>query len=156
MDFTYFLHGLDSSGNGTKGRYFARKFPEILRPDFAGIFEERMKALQKDTEQKERLNFIGSSFGGLMATCYTIKFPAKVKKLILLAPALNFENYAPPAKKISTPTLIIIGKEDTVTPAKTVVPLAEKSFDNMELRLVDDDHFLHRTFENIEWEQLIM
>ena len=33
---TYFLHGLDSSGSGTKGRFFALNFPHVVCPDFAG------------------------------------------------------------------------------------------------------------------------
>ncbi len=98
---------------------------------------------------------VGSSFGGLMATCYARDYPEKCSRLILLAPALNFEEFSPPLKKIQTPTRIIIGEHDTVTPPSLVLPLAKQSFAEAEISLVDDDHMLHTTFFVLDWKTML-
>jgi pimeloyl-ACP methyl ester carboxylesterase len=151
----YFLHGLDSSGSGTKGHFFARNFPHVVCPDFAGTLAERLDQLAKLCQNEQQLILIGSSFGGLMATCFATQHHTKIKKLILLAPALNFEGYRPPAKKLSTPAYLLVGKYDTVTPADLVVPLAEATFTNLESHIAEDDHMLHNTFQLLHWDKLI-
>ena len=90
-----------------------------------------------------------------MATCYAVSYPEKVVQLILMAPALNFEGFHPPKTVLSIPTLLVVGKNDTVTPAHLVVPLANKTFSNIEIRVPDDDHMLHKSFEQLDWEKLI-
>ena len=152
---TYFLHGLDSSGQGTKGQFFALNFPHVVCPDFQGTLPERLCQLEELAKTQHQLILIGSSFGGLMATCYAIEHPHKVARLILMAPALNFAEYRPPSKKLSTPTFLIIGKHDTVTPANLVVPLAKATFANLEIRIEDDDHMLHKSFQNLHWQKLL-
>ena len=152
---SYFLHGLDSSGKGTKGRFFAKNFPKVFCPDFEGSLPHRLKQLEMLCEKKQQLILIGSSFGGLMATCYAIQHPEKITSLILLAPALNFENYRPPAKLLRIPTLLVVGKDDTVTPANLVVPLAKATFTDIEIRLADDDHMLHDTFQRLDWQNIL-
>ena len=101
------------------------------------------------------MTLIGSSFGGLMATCYAIKHPGKVTRLILLAPALNFEDYQPPAELLRIPTVLIIGKHDTVTPAVHVIPLAKATFAELEIHIEDDDHMLHNSFYLLNWKKLL-
>ncbi len=150
-----FLHGLDSSSQGTKGRFFRRNFPEIIAPDFQGSLQDRLHDLEKICTSKDKLLMIGSSFGGLMATCYAEKHPTRVRKLILLAPALNFPDFCVPDNPISIPTMIIIGKKDTVTPPRIVVPHARKSFSNLTIEEVDDDHMLHKTYSNLDWKHLL-
>jgi len=152
---TYFLHGLDSSGKGTKGRFFAEKFPDVVCPDFTGTLPERLDQLEKLCTSQRQLIFIGSSFGGLMATCYAVGRPEKVARLILLAPALNFAGYRPPAALLRLPTLLIMGNQDTVTPPAIVTPLAEATFADLQIRLVDDDHLLHATFHRLDWRKLL-
>ncbi|GAB6191015.1 alpha/beta fold hydrolase [Desulfocastanea catecholica] len=152
---TYFLHGLDSSGSGTKGRFFARNFPHVVCPDFTGALPERLQQLAKLVDDQRQLVLIGSSFGGLMATCYALAHPAKVARLILLAPALNFAGYQPPAQLLSTPTFLAIGEKDTVTPADLVVPLAKATFADLHLHIADDDHLLHATFPQLDWQMLL-
>ncbi len=90
-----------------------------------------------------------------MAVCYADSNRKAVKKLILLAPALNFENYTPPVTPISTPTLLVIGKHDIVTPPSLVLPLAEKTFTDLEVMLVDDDHMLHKVFTTLPWQDIV-
>lgn len=152
----FFLHGLDSSGQGTKGRFFAEHFPHIHCPDFSGPLAERLGKLTNLCQGPSKVTLIGSSFGGLMATCYAIRFPEKVARLILLAPALNFGGYSPPPTKLQVPTLLIIGREDTVTPADAVIPLAQQSFVNLEISIEPDDHLLHETFMTKPWHELLM
>lgn len=153
MTTTIFLHGLDSSSRGTKGSYLTKNFPEVLCPDFFGSLQERLKQLAVLCTGRDDLNLIGSSFGGLMATCYAISNRRNVKQLTLLAPALNCAEYTPPAQLLNIPTLLVIGRHDTVTPPDLVLPKAEKTFGNLEVMLVDDDHMLHGTFRTLPWQE---
>ena len=88
-----FLHGLESSSQGTKARWFKERFPEMLIPDFSGRLEERMQDLKSNLEGRDNLILIGSSFGGLMATLFTLENVDRVKRVVLLAPALNFPGF---------------------------------------------------------------
>lgn len=151
----FFLHGLDSSGNGTKGRFLAANFPQVVRPDFTGTLGERLKQFSKLCQPMRSLILIGSSYGGLMATCYAISNPQTVARLILLAPALNYEDYGPPASPLAIPALVVIGRYDTVTPPDLVVPLAEATFSNLRIRIEDDDHMLHNSFTTLDWEKML-
>jgi predicted esterase YcpF (UPF0227 family) len=56
-----YLHGLDSSGSGTKGRFFAARFPDMLRPDFTGDLTERMAMLDEVIADASSLIVVGSS-----------------------------------------------------------------------------------------------
>ena len=151
----YFLHGLDSSGNGTKGRYFASHFPDIIRPDFEGSLTSRLKQLEHLCYENKNITLIGSSFGGLMASCFAANNREKVSRLILMAPALNFEDYTPPEPAIDVPTLLIIGQHDDVTPMDPVLDLARKTFTNLTIWISDDDHMLHNTFTHLDWGKLL-
>lgn len=151
----YFLHGLDSSGNGTKGQFFARNFPQVVRPDFSGSLPERLHQLARLCTNQHQLIFIGTSFGGLMATCYALEHPEKVARLILLAPALNFAGYQAPATPLNIATLLLIGQHDAVTPPATVIPLAKATFADLKINIADDDHLLHATFHQLDWQQLL-
>lgn len=155
MPKIFFLHGLDSSGQGTKGRFFEKHFPHIRRPDFSGTLENRLRRLEELCGNEQNLILIGSSFGGLMAASYAVARPGQVDRLILLAPALNFAEYRPPARKVSIPCLLIIGRNDTVTPPDVVLPMAEATFHNLEVLTPDDDHLLHKTFMNLEWDNIL-
>ncbi len=152
---TLFLHGLDSSSQGTKGIFFRDNFPDVIAPDFEGTLENRLEQLEKKCRLWNDLTFIGSSFGGLMAVCYAIKAAPRIGKLILLAPALNFPEYSLPKSRIDVPTLLVIGKHDTVTPPDIVIPQAEKTFSALSIQEVDDDHLLHNTFHALNWQDLL-
>ena len=151
-----FLHGLDSSGFGTKGRFFAEHFPEMLRPDFEGTLAERLLIARQLIAGVNELILVGSSFGGLMGACLAQEQPETIKRLIMLAPALNFEGYRPPARMITCQSLLVIGSEDTVTPPSAVIPAAKKTFANLEINLVDDDHLLHNTYQELDWPNLLI
>lgn len=152
---TIFLHGLDSSGRGNKGRFFQEHFAEVFCPDFSGSLENRLQLLEEIVGARNGLTLIGSSFGGLMATCLAASRPRALRRLILLAPALNMGGFQPPSEKIAIPTLLVIGRHDTVTPPRTVLPLARASFANLEIRQVDDDHLLRQAFPTMDWPGLL-
>lgn len=150
-----FLHGLDSSRQGVKAQWFARHFPAMLMQDYHGSLEERLRQLETQCRGLSRLVLVGSSFGGLMATCHAIRHPEQCERLILLAPALNFAEFVPPQEKLCLPTRIIIGTEDVVTPPALVLPMAERTFAAAEVDLVDDDHMLRRSFPQLDWQALL-
>lgn len=152
----FFLHGLDSSGQGTKGQFFAQHFPHILSPDFSGDLEARMARLTELCGGRTPLTLIGSSLGGLMAALFATEHPDRLARLILLAPALNYGNFRPPQKPLTMPTTLIIGKDDTVTPPSLVLPLARATFADLNIEVVDDDHLLQRTFPTLPWHRLLL
>jgi len=153
-----FIHGLESSGSGYKGRFFKKIFfDKILTPDFTGNLNNRMNKLNKILNDYNDIVIIGSSFGGLMGTIYTAENPNKVKKLILLAPALTFVdikekilNY-----KITVPTIIFHGKNDDVVSLIETKKIAKKIFQTLTFNEVDDDHFLHKTIDKVNWEKVV-
>jgi pimeloyl-ACP methyl ester carboxylesterase len=153
MEKIIFIHGLESSGSGYKGRFFKNIFPDILTPDFMGDLDNRMELLNKILERYDKINVIGSSFGGLMATIYAINNSAKVNKMVLLAPALSFYKFNEDCiKKVVIPVYIFHGKKDNVVPFKDTQRIAEKIFENLDFHIVDDDHMLHKTIKEIPWK----
>ena len=150
-----FLHGLDSSIEGTKAQWFRRHFPGVRLQNYTGELDERLAQLEAQVAGLERLVLVGSSFGGLMAACFALRSPERCRRLVLLAPALNFADFRPPAVPIAVPTLVITGAHDTVCPPALILPLARASFADLTVRLEDDDHMLHRTFPTLDWPQLL-
>lgn len=151
----FFLHGLESSGKGTKGQYFSKHFPLMKCPDFVGSLEERLIQLELLCDNEKELVFVGSSFGGLMASCFAEKNKQKIKRLILMAPALNFAGYTPPETPLNIPVLIIIGRHDDITPMDPVLGLVAKTFSSPTTWICDDDHMLHSSFGQLDWQKLL-
>jgi 2-hydroxy-6-oxonona-2,4-dienedioate hydrolase len=95
------LHGIGASADRWTAVFprLSRTF-EVIIPDIVGFgysdkptveytmdffvefLDKFMKALSV-----EQASFIGSSFGGFLATEYALKYPNKVKKLVLVSPA---------------------------------------------------------------------
>jgi len=151
-----FLHGLESSSKGAKATFLRDLFPDIHIPDFKGSLSARMASLNAILAGRKNILLIGSSFGGLMATIYAMENEEAIDRLVLLAPALNFPDFSDfPLKSVAIPTWMIIGKSDTVTPVKKVVPIAKKIFSNLNYNEVDDDHFLSRTFRKFPWKTML-
>lgn len=152
----FFVHGLEGSSQGVKATLLRRQFPGMSTPDFRGSLKDRMVQLNQLLDARSDWVLIGSSLGGLMATIYTCAYPKNVKKLVLLAPALilpEFANNLPPA--VSTPTLIYHGSRDIIIPLEAVRPIAEKIFNQLDFRVVDDDHGLYHTVHSIDWRQVL-
>lgn len=154
MTTRVFLHGLESSNRGTKSIYFREKFPDMIIPYFTGDLDTRMARLNEILAGKSELTLVGSSFGGLMASLYAINHEDRVKRLILLAPALNRITSNPdPLPKINVPVWIYHGKNDEVIPLKMVQDISKRIFLNLSFTILDDDHFLHNHFTKIDWDE---
>lgn len=151
-----FLHGLESSNQGTKSIFFRDLYPDMLLPNFRGSLQERVKKLDNVLSGKSGIKIVGSSFGGLMASIYAMQNEEIVDTLVLLAPALNlfwFSKYG--LKEVHIPVHIFHGTDDEVIPIESVKNIAEKVFPNLTFHTVKDDHFLHRTFKTIDWYTLL-
>lgn len=98
-----YLHGFASSASSTKAGFFASKLrgygipvhtPDLNAPDFSTLTISRM--VEQVSTAIDRLSaggpvvLIGSSLGALVAVHVALKRPARVVKLVLLAPALDF------------------------------------------------------------------
>jgi len=151
-----FIHGLESTSWGTKGVFFRERYPGMILEDFSGPFPQRMQKLEGLLEGKNDLILVGSSYGGLMAAVYACLHEDRVKKLILLAPALHLEPYRPYLnKKLHMPIVIFHGIRDDVVPLETVRQIAGQLFVNHIFNAVDDDHSLHNTFAALPWDALL-
>jgi pimeloyl-ACP methyl ester carboxylesterase len=160
-----FIHGLESSGEGFKGQFFRDRIPDILTPTFepfdpsisiSNLFKKRMEQLEDILNQKDKWIIIGSSFGGLMASLFALKYSRKIIKLILLAPYLVYKGIDPNSfSQITKPVIIFHGKDDDVIPIKPNKRIAEKWFQNLQYNIVNDDHMLHKTVKSINWKKLI-
>jgi len=157
MAFTrVFIHGLESSSKGTKGVFFHARFPDMILDDFDGAFSQRMQKLEALLEGKRDLILVGSSYGGLMAAVYACLHEERVKKLVLLAPALHLAPYEPfLSKELHIPIVLFHGLRDDVVPLEAVRDIAQRLFTHHTFNAVDDDHSLHATFPLLDWDQLL-
>ena len=151
-----FIHGLESNNQGTKAVYFRKHFPGMLTPNFPGPLNERMAKLHAVLSGENDIILVGSSFGGLMASIFAMENEPRVRRLVLLAPAINlmeFTSYR--EKKILMPVHIYHGRQDEVIPIEDVRSVSRQVFANLTFHAVDDDHYLHKTFETVEWGTLL-
>lgn len=153
---TVFIHGLESTSQGTKGQFFRRRFPEMIIEDYAGSFDHRMRKLSGLLAGKNDLILVGSSYGGLMAAQFALQNEKRVKRLILLAPALNLPEFCVSAQQhLHLPVIIYHGINDNIVDPYIVQRIAGKIFSQLEHHLVDDDHSLHNIFETLDWPKLL-
>jgi len=153
-----YIHGSESDSKSGKARQFREWFPSMVTPDFKGSFDERMSQLYSITSSKSDWTFIGSSYGGLMATVFAMDHESQLRKLILLAPALTLESLTSLSKPkpVSVPTILIHGTLDTVVPFEPVREIAQNLFTNLTVHLVEDDHRLHKTANEMDWNTLLL
>jgi predicted esterase len=115
-----------------------------------------MDKLEHILSSKSEIRIVGSSFGGLMATIFAIKNTSRVKRMILLAPAINIVQFTSYRNAtVSIPVHIYHGRNDEVIPISEVEPVAKQVFEKLTFNPVDDDHYLHDTFKTIDWETLL-
>lgn len=152
-----YLHGSDSNSNSGKARLFREWFPGMLTPEFTGSFDERMAQLYSSLSDQTDWTIIGSSYGGLMGTLFTLDNETQVRKLILLAPALTRDPLAslPNPQPVSVPTILIHGTLDTVVPPEPVRAIAQKLFTNLTIHIVEDDHRLQKSVHELDWETIL-
>jgi len=152
-----FIHGLESTAQGAKGQYFSQNFPQMIIEDYTGDFPSRMRKLNDVLAGKATLIIVGSSYGGLMAVQYAMENESRMKKLILLAPALNLPEFkSNNNKQLNIPVIIYHGTNDDVVDPQIVKNIALKCFSNLEHHFVEDDHPLHKTFPALDWKKLLM
>jgi pimeloyl-ACP methyl ester carboxylesterase len=151
-----FIHGLEGTSQGEKATLLRGIFPDLLTPDFRGVLDERMAQLNALIGDSRGWTMIGSSFGGLMAAMFACQRPDQVEKLVLLAPALIWPDFAanPPAP-IDVPTVIYHGSLDAIIPLEAARGVSQQVFHNLEFHAVEDDHGLYKTVHAIDWVSLL-
>jgi pimeloyl-ACP methyl ester carboxylesterase len=151
-----FIHGLDSSSRGTKGNFFRERYPEMFLEDYSGPLEERMAKLERDLAGKRDLILVGSSYGGLMAAIFACRDETRVRRLILLAPALGHTDLDTCSRQpLQIPVTLYHGRFDAVVPPGPTHQIAARLFGNLDHHLVEDDHNLHRVFPKLDWDGLL-
>ena len=151
-----FIHGSDSNSQTYKATILRRLFPGMVTPNFTGNLSERMAQLEAILGDQTGWTIIGSSLGGLMAALFATQAPGQVRKLVLLAPALNLPDFTQHLPSpLAVPTVIIHGRRDDVVPLEAGRSLAEKVFTNLTYLIVDDDHLLTATAHKIDWRALL-
>jgi pimeloyl-ACP methyl ester carboxylesterase len=151
-----FIHGSDSNSQTYKASILREHFPGLQVPDFSGGLPERMIQLEALLGKETGWTLVGSSLGGLMAALFAMQHPDQVRKLVLLAPALTLPGFTMTlASQISIPTTIIQGTQDAFIPLEPTRRLAEKVFTNLTYIVVDDDHRLHKTAQELDWKGLL-
>jgi pimeloyl-ACP methyl ester carboxylesterase len=98
-----YLHGFASSAQSSKAAFFRSKLteqgidvvtPDFNEPDFSTLTISRMLdqvITAMDSLSSGPVALIGSSLGGFVAVNAAVKYPARVERLVLLAPALDFD-----------------------------------------------------------------
>ena len=97
-----YLHGFASSARSTKATFFAEKLaakgidmlvPDLNQPDFSTLTVTRMLKQAGDAIDAagDPVALIGSSLGGFVAVQAALEHDARVQRLVLLAPALDFD-----------------------------------------------------------------
>ena len=151
-----FIHGLDSSSRGTKGSFFRERYPGMFMEDYSGPLEERMAQLEKGLSGKGNLILVGSSYGGLMAAIFACGNETRVRRLILLAPALGHADFTACSRQpLQIPVTLYHGRFDVVVPPEPTRQIAAHLFGNLDHHLVEDDHNLHRIFPTLDWDTLL-
>lgn len=151
-----FIHGLESTSQGNKGRFFRQYFPEMIIEDYIGNFGQRMQKLSGLLAAKNNLILVGSSYGGLMAAQFALQNEEHIQKMILLAPALNLPEFSPnDGQKLQFPVIIYHGTDDNIVDPYAVKSIAGKVFRQLEHHLVNDDHSLHKTFPSLNWGKIL-
>jgi pimeloyl-ACP methyl ester carboxylesterase len=150
------IHGLEGSSQGDKAVLLRSKFPRMLTPDFRGPLDDRMGTLCALLGEDQGWTVIGSSLGGLMAALFCVDHPEQVRRLILLAPALFLPEFSRKCwETIDVPSVVYQGSQDVVVPVAQTRVLSERTFSSLQFFLVDDDHRLFNTTQNLDWDDLV-
>jgi len=151
-----FIHGLDSSSRGTKGSFFRERYPGMFLEDYSGPLEERMAKLERGLAGKNDLILVGSSYGGLMSALFACRDETRVRRLILLAPALGHADFnACSRQPLQIPVTLYHGRFDAVVPPGPTRQIAARLFGNLDHHIVEDDHNLHWIFPKLDWDGLL-
>lgn len=153
-----FLHGLDSSPQGTKARLIRNKYPNCLIPALPPDLTQRLRILEREITQPVWM--VGSSLGGLTALMFADRFPGLVRAMVLTAPAVGCTDrclfdrmqeavmasvYIP----AGIPAIILAGRRDDLIPLDAIRSMIRRSPPSELVRLivVDDGHDLHGSLD---------
>ena len=106
----FYLHGFASSAKSSKAAFFdarlkerglALRCPDFNEPDFASLTITRMieqvgAAISEAGEG--RVALIGSSLGGFVAVQAALRWPARIERMVLLAPEVELVAAPPGAR----------------------------------------------------------
>lgn len=128
----------------------------MFMADYSGPLGERMAQLEKGLSGAENWILVGSSYGGLMAALFACGNETRVRRLILLAPALGHADFTIfPRLPLQIPVTLYHGRFDVVVPPEPTHRIAVRLFGNLDHHLVEDDHNLHRIFPTLDWDTLL-
>jgi hypothetical protein len=97
-----YLHGFASSPQSSKATFFSKRLaehgiqtivPDLNAPDFSTLTVSRMLQQVRGVLESSADPFaiVGSSLGGFVAVQAALEYTARVDRLVLLAPALDFD-----------------------------------------------------------------
>lgn len=99
-----YLHGFASSSHSSKATYLGQRLrarglevitPDLNLPDFSTLTVTRMLEQAQaivDARPDEPVTLFGSSLGGYVAVNAAARWPGRIDRLVLLAPALDFSS----------------------------------------------------------------
>ena len=132
-----FAHGKESGPQGNKASYLREHFDAITPDLYRRPLNEQAEILVKLIKENQDCLLVGSSMGGAAATLASKE--VRPSKMLLLAPALHYEEY-----DLEVPsdieTVYIHGLNDDIIPYSISENMAKKN--NSEIHLVNDNHRL--------------
>jgi len=155
MSHLYFLHGMESSPQGTKAQLLKQQFPQCIIPELPPDITKREQILEGLITEPSLI--VGSSLGGLSAILLAMKKPDLIREMVLLAPAVGF--YSPEIfnsedrRRIDSTFIplnvsctILAAKQDNVIPLSAIKKMMARSPEPERIRYreVEDEHSLNR------------
>jgi predicted esterase len=137
-----FFHGLESGPHGAKYQQLTSLGP-IHSPDFRDMdLDARLAHAEAYTREMTDLVGVGSSFGGLVAARLYSTHPERFRGLVLMAPALHYEEATSAIERLPSPEQITVihGSLDDVVPLEPVQTFLSKF--GIDVTVVEDGHRL--------------
>jgi predicted esterase len=150
-----FIHGLESSPQGTKARFLASRFdataPSMDTSDLSGAIETQARALAAFGPEV----VVGSSFGGAITVALLARGLWR-GPTVLLAPAAAKLGVVAPLPE-GVPIIVVHGLRDTVVPIEDSRALAETGTPGLVTLLeVDDEHRLQGLVDSGRLADLVL
>jgi len=147
-------HGLEGRPDGRKATALKEAGFTVLAPDGRGKpLAERIIEVERLLQALSDIVLVGSSYGGAVAAVVASRHRARLRGLVLLAPALVWaEDPIDDPEAIVVPSdlpcIVIHGIHDETIPVAVSRRLAERS-PHIDLRERDDDHLLRDSLDEM-------